>query len=255
MKTDAAIYEVYNKPARAPILLVCEHASKHIPADLHQLGLSDEQLATHMAWDIGALLLAKHLSDALDARLLYSRVSRLVYDCNRPPHAPDAIVSHGETFAVPGNHNLSASAQEHRVTRFYHPFQEALESLLEQHHPQFLVTVHSFTPVYHGKKRDVDLGVLHDADSRLADCVLHCATDYFARENLRVVVRRNEPYSAQDGVTHTLREHAVSRGVHNVMLELKSSLLTDPRRLEQLAAALCIILRCSFELLETAGEQ
>jgi len=255
VKTDSTIYDVYNPQAQAPLLLVCEHASNFIPADLHHLGLNNAQLETHMAWDIGALLLAKHLSDALDARLLHSRVSRLVYDCNRPPDAPDAIVTQGEKFAVPGNQHLSVSAQEHRVTRFYRPFQEALESLLEQHRPQFLVTVHSFTPVYHGKKRAVDLGILHDTDSRLADCMLHCAQDYFAREHPAILVRRNEPYSAQDGVTHTLKEHAIPRKIPNVMLELKSSLLTDTTKLEQLAADLCMILRCSFKLLETVGVQ
>ena len=32
-----------------------------------------------------------------------------------------------------------------------------------------LVTVHSFTPAYQGKIRDVELGVVHDADPRLAN--------------------------------------------------------------------------------------
>ena len=169
-----------------------------------------------------------------------------------------ADVTQAETFAVPGNQNLSVSARQDRIARYYHPFQAALTGLLEHHSPQFLVTVHSFTPVYFGQQRKVDLGILHDADSRLADCVLHCSKDYFASDkqgDAELVVCRNEPYSAQDGVTHTLKEHAVPRGMHHVMLELKSSLLTDPNQLEQLAAALCIILRCSFELLETAGAQ
>jgi predicted N-formylglutamate amidohydrolase len=232
---------LYNEHACAPILLVCEHAANYIPDELQQLGLDAAALETHMAWDIGALALAKKLSDALDARLLYSNVSRLVYDCNRPPDAPDAIIERGEAYVVPGNQHLAKNARQERVQRFYQPFQATLSGLLEHHPPQFLVTVHSFTPVYYGKYREVDVGILHDADSRLADRMLECAEGKYP-----YVVRRNEPYTAADGVTHTLKEHAVPRGLPNVMLELKSTLLTDPKQLEQVANDLCIMLRCGF---------
>ena len=35
-----------------------------------------------------------------------------------------------------------------------------------------VVTVHSFTPVHFGEPRAVELGILHDEDSRLADGML-----------------------------------------------------------------------------------
>jgi predicted N-formylglutamate amidohydrolase len=242
-RNPAGITSIYNEHGQAPILLVCEHASNFIPDEFEQLGLDDAALKTHIAWDIGALTVAKKLSDALEARLLYSNVSRLVYDCNRPPDAPDAVVERGETHDVPGNQKLTTNASHDRVARYYQPFREALVSLLEQDTPQFFITIHSFTPVYFGQHRAVDIGILHDADSRLADSMLACARDY------HYVIRRNEPYSAQDGVTHTLKEHALQRGIPNVMLELKSSLLSDPDQHDQLCADLCIMLRCSFEKL------
>ena len=32
-----------------------------------------------------------------------------------------------------------------------------------------LVSVHSFTPVYHGRSRPWQIGIIHDADGRLAE--------------------------------------------------------------------------------------
>ena len=32
-----------------------------------------------------------------------------------------------------------------------------------------VVTVHSFTPIYDGQRRAVEIGVLHDTDDRLAN--------------------------------------------------------------------------------------
>ncbi len=42
-----------------------------------------------------------------------------------------------------------------------------------------------------------------------------------------MVVHRNRPYGPQDGVTHTLVEHGVSRGLLNVMLEIRNDLIGD----------------------------
>ena len=83
-----------------------------------------------------------------------------------------------------------------------------------------LVTVHSFTPVYYGKRRLLDIGLLHDSDTRLADAMLENAT---AHTDLKV--ERNAPYGPQDGVTHTLKEHAIPAGLPNVMIEIRNDLI------------------------------
>ncbi len=71
--------------ASGRIILVCEHASNHIPPEWGDLGLSVDQRRAHIAWDPGALGLARGLSRRLDAALIHAPVSRLVYDCNRAP--------------------------------------------------------------------------------------------------------------------------------------------------------------------------
>ncbi len=230
---DAPV-RIVNPGGRAPVLLVCEHASNRIPDEMGDLGLSPEARESHVAWDPGALGVAQHLARLLDAPLVHSTVSRLVYDCNRPPEAPDAMPARSEIHDIPGNAGISEAERARRTDRYYRPFREALAGRLDAFAaPPALVTVHSFTPVFHGRSRDVELGILHDADSRLADALLQTAPGH---TGLRT--RRNEPYAPKDGVTHTLRTHALPRGLPNAMLEIRNDLIDTPARQEALAAGL-----------------
>lgn len=63
-------YRLLNPEGRSPVVLVCEHASRHIPLELQRLGLDQAAAEEHIAWDIGALALAEELSRRLDAPLL-----------------------------------------------------------------------------------------------------------------------------------------------------------------------------------------
>ena len=95
-----------------------------------------------------------------------------------------------------------------------------------------VVTIHSFTPVYHGQFREVEIGILHDSDSRLADAMLA------GSEGSSLTVNRNDPYGPEDGVTHTLRLHALPDGLLNVMIEIRNDLITNEEEQAQIAAFL-----------------
>ncbi len=82
---------IENAQSRGRLVLVCEHASNHIPEAWGDLGLSAAQRLAHIAWDPGALGLARQLAQRLDAVLVHAPVSRLVYDCNRAPDMPGAM--------------------------------------------------------------------------------------------------------------------------------------------------------------------
>ena len=205
----------------AAVLILCEHAANAIPDEFGGLGLSDDVRRSHVAWDPGALPLARHLRPRLNAALVAGSVSRLLYDCNRPPDAPDAVPSKSEIYDVPGNRDLGPGQRNDRVRRIYRPFCDAVDAAIAATAPSAIVTVHSFTPVYFGKRRDVEIGILHDADSRLADAVLtHLAA-------CPMTVGRNQPYGPDDGVTHSLNIHAMSRGLQNVMIEVRNDLIAD----------------------------
>lgn len=216
-----------NADARGRVVLICEHASRRLPRTLGTLGLTEEALASHIAWDPGALAVSRLMSRSLDATLLYQRFSRLVYDCNRPPESPAAMPEKSEVFDIPGNAGLDAAARLARTEALYLPFRDRLSRLVRcriaEGRAPVIVTIHSFTPVYFGKPRAVEIGILHDEDSRLADAMLAAA----GRGDSLYDVRRNEPYGPEDGVTHTLREHGLANGLLNVMIEIRNDLIED----------------------------
>jgi len=129
--TPGTTVEVLNPAGPADVVLVCEHASHFIPERLNGLGLSAEVQVSHVAWDPGALQVAVLLSQMINAPLVAQKVSRLVYDCNRPPEADSSIPARSEIYDIPGNQNLSASARDMRASTYYTPFRASLSSTLE----------------------------------------------------------------------------------------------------------------------------
>ena len=219
--SDGAAFETVNPDGASVVLLVCEHASKHIPASLDNLGLDAQTANSHVAWDPGALAVAKNLSTTLDASLIAATVSRLVYDCNRPPEAAGAMPTKSEIFPIAGNQNIPPEDKAARVNEIYVPFTNAIQDEIAARtkagRTTVIVTIHSFTPIYFGEKRKVELGVLHDQDATLAEAMLAIPST--------MVVQRNQPYGPDDGVTHTLKLHALPNGLLNVMIEIRNDLI------------------------------
>ncbi|WP_044026940.1 N-formylglutamate amidohydrolase [Ruegeria sp. TM1040] len=230
--------------AEAEVIIVCEHAANWIPPSLDALGLDDAARDSHIAWDPGALGVARKLAELLKGPLVEGCISRLVYDLNRPPESPTAIPPASEIFDVPGNRDLSDAARAQRVEAVYEPFRAALaeEIATRESALRLMVTVHSFTPVYNGETRAVELGLLHGRDDRFAKAMLA-----HQPEGLAWDVRLNEPYSASDGVAHTLDVHGCDNGLLNVMLEIRNDLIATPAQQDAWATALAPWIRATLE--------
>ncbi|WP_120500071.1 N-formylglutamate amidohydrolase [Roseovarius sp. EL26] len=230
--------EILNPQGQGQVVILCEHASHHIPQIYDGLGLAPEHREGHAVWDPGARALSLQLSKMLDAPVVASCVSRLVYDCNRPPNAHSAMPVKSELVDIPGNIDLSQTDRDLRIMSVYEPFCAAVSQVLEHAKADtVVVTVHSFTPVYYGKRRRVELGLLHDEDSRLVDAMLAHKAALPKRVTLR-----NEPYGPEDGVTHSLRIHALSRGLANVMIEVRNDLLQTDEQISAMAQEILTLL-------------
>ncbi len=239
-KNSSFLPRVENPSGRSSILVVCEHASASLPAEFSGLGLDTDQLRSHIAWDPGAYDTAKILAARLDAALISSSVSRLLYDCNRPPEAESAIPVVSEDTVIPGNRGLTEAQRDTRIESFYRPFEDVLEKTLETRGGlSALVTIHSFTPVFRGASRAVEIGILHDSDTRLADALLANASGY--------EIARNAPYGPGDGVTHTLKRHALPRGLLNVMIEIRNDLIATPAQCAQMAETIATWLDAALQ--------
>lgn len=208
-----------------PILFVCDHASNAIPEVHANLGLSAEQRADHIAWDPGAAGVTEALSDLLDCPAILARASRLLIDCNRQPGDVDAIPEISEATSIPGNGDLSPNEVAARIEAYHTPFHAAIDQTRAELGPQIraVVSLHSYVPVFHGQQRPWHLGLVYNADRRMADVV---------REGLSLdpdlVIGDNEPYSGQDRFYYTLNRHAQAQGIPCLMIEIRNDLIKFP---------------------------
>lgn len=220
---NPAAYEVVNPDGRSDYVLTCEHASNHIPERYAGLGLPVHELERHIAWDIGAAIVARRLAALLDAPLILSGYSRLLIDCNRPVGTPTSIPKTSEATAIPGNADMTPHEAERRALDFFWPFQNAVSSVLDRRHTRgqrsSIIAVHSFTPVFHGVERPWHAGVLFRQSQRLGTALVD-ALDAPGR-----LVAPNEPYIIEDDGDYTIPVHGEARGLEAVLVELRQDLI------------------------------
>ena len=221
-----------NPRARAPLVLICEHASCQVPLEYDDLGLDRAELEKHIGWDIGARSLTEALASHFDARAVLAGVSRLVIDCNRDLSDHDLILAQSHGVRVPGNAAIDAAEREHRVRNFYTPYHDAVDAVLSAQPTALLLSVHSFTPSLNGRDRRFDIGVLFDMFADEAESV----GEALARNALKV--RYNEPYSGLDGLIFSARTHGIRHRVRYIEIEVNNRLLRDASGCAAVAAPL-----------------
>jgi predicted N-formylglutamate amidohydrolase len=220
-------FEVYNEAGAAPVLLVCDHASRFVPRALGGLGLGEMELRRHIAWDIGIAEVTRTLADRLGAPAVLSHFSRLIIDPNRGLDDLTLIPQLSDGVIVPANRDLSAAASQARIATFHQAYHGAiirtLEAMIgrgaESRQAPAIVSMHSFTPVMKGVERPWQIGILWNRDGRLP-------VPLMARLRARgLIVGDNEPYSGRDNHGYTLHVHAEPRGLANVLIEVRQDLI------------------------------
>lgn len=218
--------EVLNEAGRSPFILICEHASNHIPAQYARLGLEDSELARHIAWDIGAAEVARALSKRLDAAGFLARYSRLLIDLNRPLHVADSIPVRSEATDIPGNLSLDPAERKRRAEVMFAPFHNRLRGHIDQRtadgRRKVLVAIHSFTPVYLGQQRAWHAGVLFDKAAALGQSlVAQLSSDPLLN------VGENVPYSVSMDADYGLVVHGDLLDNPAVLIEIRNDLIAD----------------------------
>jgi predicted N-formylglutamate amidohydrolase len=231
---DPAHLELFNPRGRARALVLCDHAGRQVPAELEGLGISEEALARHIGWDVGAADLARRLAELLDAPAILNHVSRLVIDVNRRPGTPTSIPEVSDGCVVPGNQDLGIEAVVDRVVRYFLPYHRTVARRIGQFRRAGLVpaviAVHSFTPTMNGEDRPWQLGVLWRGDQRLARPALEALQ---ARGDL--LVGDNQPYSGLRDFGFTVQFHAQRPRLPHVMVEVRQDEIGTRERAERYA--------------------
>ncbi len=217
--------EIVNPDGASDIVLLCEHASNHIPAAYAGLGLTPDDLSRHIAWDIGAAEVTRRLSALLDAPAFLGTTSRLLIDLNRPLDAPSSIVTRSEDTDIPGNVDLDRLERDHRAKRIFRPFHTAVSRHLDrrQHEGRFvrLVSIHSFTPVFKGVSRPWTGGVLFDRAEAFGRSVIA----HLRQAGLHV--EANVPYTSDRAEDFAVPIHGDDRGIPAILIEIRNDLIRD----------------------------
>lgn len=214
-------FNVERRHGTSPFVLVCEHAGKRIPRRLGDLGLDAADLARHIAWDLGALAVARKLSRRLDATLISQTYSRLVIDCNRRIHSGAAIVEISEETEIPGNRGLSSADIDARIGEIHRPYQDCVAAVLDSREAPILIDLHSFTPVFKGAARPWHVGLLHGPDDRAFSDIIYD----LAGGDGDLVVGDSEPYATDMDDDYTIPIHGCARGIVNVEFEIRQDLI------------------------------
>lgn len=207
-------------------LLLCDHACNAFPPGYGTLGLPEPELQRHIAYDIGALSVTRHMAEALGAPAIHTHYSRLLIDPNRGADDPTLIMRLSDGAIIPGNRYLDPAERQRRYATYYAPYHERIGDLIAQYLaagvPPVLVSMHSFTDNWKGVPRPWHVSVLWDKDPRFAVPLLQALS---AEGDL--IVGDNEPYhGALEG--DCMWQHGSMRGLPHAIIEVRQDLIGDP---------------------------
>lgn len=221
-------YEILHPNGQSPWLITCDHAANTVPDQINggTLGLPDEDMQRHIAYDVGAAGVTRHLSALLKAPAILSNFSRLVIDPNRGEDDPTLLMKLYDGTIIPANRHADADEVTRRLNLCHRPYHNALADLAQTSGMQALCSVHSFTRQLRGRPpRPWHIGVLHAGDTRLSDPLLARL-----RAEPDLCVGENEPYGGHlpgDAV----ERHAITHNRLNVLIELRNDLIeTDAQQ-------------------------
>ena len=219
-------FEEINRHGRSSFVIAVDHASRRIPRRLAELGLPASELLRHIAWDIGALAVARRTAAVLDAPLIAQNYSRLVIDCNRDPAVATSIPTASECTRIPGNVDIAPDEVAARRREIFEPYHRQLRGLLDERlaagRQTIVVAQHSMTNMFKGATRDMHAAVLYNRDRRFAALMLQ-----MLQRETQLHIADNQPYFVSDETDYTIPRHAEARGLLHVEIEIRQDLVSD----------------------------
>lgn len=238
-------YQIAGAARGGPWLITCDHATSRVPEWVcgGDLGLPNEDMARHIAYDPGAKGLALALGEILDGPVITSDFSRLVIDPNRGEDDPTLVMRLYDGSIIPANKTITQEGVEERLDRLYRPYHRAYEALAEG---RVIIAIHSFTPCLKGRApRPWHVGILHSyLDSRLSQALIARL-----RAEPGLCVGDNEPYNGHlpgDAID----QHALAKGRDNTLIEVRNDLIATKADQKAWAARLAPLLVAALQDLD-----
>ncbi len=226
-----------------PWLVTCDHAANTVPEAVvpgGSLGIADEDMDRHIAYDVGAKGVARKLAGLLGSPLIYSDFSRLVIDPNRNVDDPTLLMKLYDGTVIPANRHADDRERARRIALCHQPYHEAYEELASR--PGIAIcAIHSFTPQFRGRSwRPWEVAVLWAKDDRISRPLIGRLRE------LGLTVGDNEPYSGHLA-GNSIDRHALRKGRPNVLVEVRNDLIRDDEGQRAWAELLAPVLEAARE--------
>jgi len=209
------------------IVITCEHASNELPegyiwTENDRTYFADQ----HWGYDPGSLDMALYLAKELKCVVVYSLYSRLLLDVNRNITADTLFRKNGDGQIIDLNKDITYEEEQKRIIKYHHSYYSALRDISNQIDPLYIFSVHSFTPLYEGQARSLEIGILVNYSDELAQKI----HEIYKKKDHKVAI--NEPYDGKQGLA-TLEallfaKYPVRR--QGVEFEFRNDLLLDPKK-------------------------
>ena len=238
-------YNIIGQQRPGRWLVTCDHASNRVPADIAggDLGIAPDDMARHIAYDVGAAGLTLALADALNSPAILTDYSRLVIDPNRGEDDPTLVMRLYDGTIIPANRSVDGAGIEHRLNTLHRPYHNAYAAMAARQTDTVIVAVHSFTPCLRGRlPRPWEVGILYShLDTRLSVPLINGL-----RALPGLCVGDNEPY---DGHLpgDAIDRHALQQGRHNTLIEVRNDLIATADAQTVWAKLLAPLLEAALE--------
>lgn len=213
------------------LVISCEHAGNEVPVPYKYLFEGQEEiLKSHRGWDPGALKVALLLAARFNVPCYRQLVTRLLVECNRSLDSKELFSSF--TRSLPDEERTQI------LSSYYHPYRgEVTQAIAAAAMPVIHFSIHTFTPQWDGKPREVEVGLLFDPARKFESDVCRKMMKRLAALLPGVTIRFNEPYlGTDDGFTTYLRKQFSDTVYAGVEIELSQKVL--PAHTQKLADAL-----------------
>ncbi len=245
LKLEYRPFGILNSKSDCDFFFVCDHATNFVPRSMFDLGVERSDLFSHIAYDIGALPVARALAMKFEASLIWQNYSRLLIDCNRKLNHEGLIPEVSDNTTIDGNRSLSKRSRKDRIELIFKPYHLEIEKRLNEREKMcgrtFFVSVHSFTPVINGIQRPWKIGILSDGNENFSLRVFE-----LLRSRYDFCVGFNEPYRV-DAKDFTIPEHATKRSLPSVLIEIRQDLIATEKSQRFWMEIIATVLRSARE--------
>ena len=229
-------------PPSVKLLIVADHASNYIPKKYNNLGLKKKDVTTHKAYDPGVKDLAINLSNKFNSHLILGKYSRLLIDYNRDVNDPTLISVISDRKLILGNKKITKQERIYRINKIYRPYHDKINKKILEKKINVIISLHSFNPIFKGRKRFLEYGILSNEDRRLSDLIIK---ELKRKKNF---VGDNKPYRGSL-IGDTLYKHALKKGIYHSLIEIRNDLLSNVKKIDQVSNLMYRVINNSIKSL------